>query len=72
MKAKNGGNGLVFYSKIMGIFQTSANQATYMVSLVDAVLFPSGVYYWTLILERVPVVRRFYVRREENLEKIIN
>jgi len=58
--------------KSMGIFQIPANQVTYTVSLADAILFPSGVYYWTLILEGVPVVGRFFVCREEDVEGMVN
>ncbi len=58
--------------KSVGVFRIPADEKSYSVSLVGAALFPSGVYYWTLILEGVPVVGRFFVCRGEDVEGMIN
>lgn len=57
--------------KTVGRFEVIKDSDQYEVAVRDSKQFPSGLYYWTLLIGTQPITNRLYICTEEDARKII-
>ncbi|MFK7904021.1 MAG: hypothetical protein AB8B69_02805 [Chitinophagales bacterium] len=58
--------------KTIGRFTISKGSKRHKISIADAQKFPSGVYYWTLLVGSSPITNRLYICTEEDARGMLS
>ncbi len=58
--------------KSKGDFEIPSNNSDFIVSLENAQQFPTGLYYWTILVNRTPITNRLYICTEEEAKQILS
>lgn len=55
-----------------GEFEIPANSLQFQIPLTDSQQFPTGLYYWTLLVNGTPITNRLYICTEEEARGMLN
>ncbi len=58
--------------KTVGRYKVSKGSNTYKVSIEDVQQFPSGLYYWTLLVGSMPITNRLYICTTEDGRRMLD
>ncbi|MFK7904655.1 MAG: hypothetical protein AB8B69_06005 [Chitinophagales bacterium] len=53
-------------------FEIPSNSKEFIVSIKDVQQFPTGLYYWTILVDRTPFTNRLYICSEEEAKQILS
>ncbi|MFK7908047.1 MAG: hypothetical protein AB8B69_23150 [Chitinophagales bacterium] len=52
-------------------FKVSTNKLQFQISIEDNDKYPTGLYYWTLLVGKTPISNRLYICTEEDARKML-